>query len=146
MANAKVVVGVKYVGTARQVVCIPDGVGIHTDPNKGPQLIEWEFDGSIPAEVTGAEIRFLGFQPKTYPTKQPIPSDMILTGFGAIGEKPPSQGLHLRNRVTTANPKKKGYFFYQINLLAGDVIWATTDPGGVNEGDEAPLPWPPLYP
>lgn len=145
MANAKVVVGVKYVGTQRQVVCDPDGVKIHTRPEKGPQLIEWEFDALIPAEVTAAEIRFLSFQPKIYPTKQPIPADMILTGFGGIDEKPPTKESHLKNRQTRVNPGKRGYFFYQINLLAGDAIWATTDPGGVND-DDSTAPWPPIYP
>lgn len=146
MANAKVVVGVKYVETERQVVCIPDGVRIHTKPEAGPQHIEWELDASIPTEVTDVEIRFLSFQPDTYPTKQPIPPDMILTGFGEIKKVQPTRGSHLDNRATTVNPGKRGYFFYQINLLVDKAIWATTDPGGCNDDDDCTAPWPPLNP
>lgn len=146
MANAKVIVGVKYNQGKRIVVCIPDGVRISSISTGGPQTIEWEFHSSIPKEVTKARITPLTAQPSTYPTERPIPPDLLITDLGPIQED-----SALPDRVapqrTTSNPGKRGYFFYTIELLEGDKVWAASDPGGANDTPSEPLPpWPPIYP
>lgn len=145
MAIAKVTVKVKYDAKGRQVVCEGDGTRLSTSPNHGPQFIEWVFDEAIPAVVDGVEIRFLAFQPGKYPTVEPIPDTMILTDLGPV--QATGSGAGLRPRITTTAPTRRGYFFYRVDLLAGDAVWATSDPGGPvdNPGDPV-LPWPPIYP
>lgn len=145
MASAKVIVGVKYNKGERIVVCIPDGVAICTDSVSGPQFIEWEFHPSIPVEVDGVEIKFLDAQPPTYPTKEPIPPERLITSLGRIQEE--SSGGRIKPRVTTQAATKTGYFFYEIKLTSKGAIWAVSDPGGSSvKPGENPPEWPPANP
>lgn len=144
MASAKVIVGVKYNKGERIVVCIPDGVQIYSTSTGGPQTIEWEFHPSIPKEVDDARITVLQQQPATYPTEKPIPPELLITSLGTI-EKDSSSPAPVKPLRTTTNPGKKGYFFYRIDLLSGGKVWATSDPGGENDGGPG-SGWPPSYP
>ncbi|HPC83296.1 MAG TPA: hypothetical protein P5234_07935 [Thermoanaerobaculaceae bacterium] len=146
MARAKVIVGVKYSEGKRIVVCIPDGARTSIDPLQGPGTIEWEFHPSIPAEVDGANIIVLQEQPKTYPTQQPIPPELLITDLGPI-HRDQSSPARVKPLYTVQNPGRRGYFFYKIRLLSKGAIWAESDPGGANDEPLEPiLPWPPNYP
>lgn len=146
MANAKVIVGVKYNKGERIVVCIPDGVRIFTSSTGGPQTVEWEFHPSIPDEVDDARITVLDAQPDTYPTKEPIPPGLLIKSLGTI-HKDSASPDKVKPQRTLANPGSRGYFFYTIELLSRGKVWAVSDPAGSNDTPEQPpLPWPPSYP
>lgn len=142
---ATVKVGISKEGNWRTICVDRDGVGLAFTEDKGATHIEWVFDQDAPEEVTGVEIRFLAYQPAKYPTHKPIPRDALLTDFGEIEIKPGTETWRFPTLVTTSNPRKKGYFFYQITAFEKNAIWAVTDPGGSND-PEGQSTWPPTWP